>query len=195
VFCASSLTIDSRYLDLARDVGTAIASRGWGLVSGAGSISMMGQVARAARAGGAHTIGVIPDALVAMEVGDHDSDEFIVTTDMRQRKGIMDERSDAFLALPGGIGTLEELVEVWTARSLNMHHKPVVVLDPWGDYALLHELLAHWQERGFVRSGATDHVHWATDIEDALDEIAGAWAANPPPRVGRPEPRHGGMGS
>ena len=72
---------------------------------------------------------------------------------MRQRKGIMDERSDAFLALPGGIGTLEELVEVWTSRSLNMHHKPVVVLDPWGDYDHLHALLDHWQERGFVRSG------------------------------------------
>ena len=132
VFCSSSLTIDGRYLDLARDAGTAIALRGWSLVSGAGSISMMGELGRAVRAGGGWTVGVIPDALVAREVADHDSDEFIVTRDMRQRKAIMDERSDAFLALPGGIGTLEELVEVWTARSLNMHHKPVVVLDPWG---------------------------------------------------------------
>ena len=121
-----------------------------------------------------------PDALVAMEVADHDSDEFIVTRDMRQRKGIMDERSDAFLALPGGIGTLEELVEVWTSRTLNMHHKPVVVLDPWGDYDHLHALLDHWVERGFVRSGAVDHVHWAKDIEGALDEIARGWATTPP---------------
>jgi uncharacterized protein (TIGR00730 family) len=172
VFCASSLTIDERYLDLAREVGTAIGRRGWTLVSGAGSISMMGEVARAARAAGGHTIGVIPQALVDMEVADHDSDELVVTQDMRQRKGIMDERSDAFLALPGGIGTLEELIEVWTARSLNMHHKPVVVLDPWGDYALLHDLLGHWQERGFVRAEATAHVHWARGIDDALDEIA-----------------------
>ena len=111
---------------------------------------MMGAVARAARAAGGRTIGVIPEALVAMEVADHESDEFIVTRDMRQRKGIMDERSDAFLALPGGIGTLEELVEVWTARALNMHHKPVVVLDPWGDYDHLRALIDHWQERGFV---------------------------------------------
>lgn len=180
VFCASSLAIDPRYLDLARDVGTAIARRGWTLVSGGGSISMMGEIGRAVRAGGGHTIGVIPDALVAMEVADHDSDELVVTTDMRQRKGIMDERSDAFLALPGGIGTLEELVEAWTARTLNMHHKPVVVLDPWGDYDLLRDLLAHWEARGFVRSGAADHVHWATDIEGALDEIARAWSAAPP---------------
>ena len=175
VFCASSLTIDARYLDLAREVGAGVAARGWDLVSGAGSISMMGEVGRAARAGGGHTIGVIPDALVEMEVADHDSDEFIVTRDMRQRKGIMDERSDAFLALPGGIGTLEELVEVWTARSLNMHHKPVVVLDPWGDYVHLHALLDHWVERGFVKPTALEHVHWATDIPSALDEIERAW--------------------
>jgi uncharacterized protein (TIGR00730 family) len=180
VFCSSSLTIDQRYLDLARETGESIARRGWTLVSGAGSISMMGEVGRAVREGGGHTIGVIPEALVAMEVADHDSDEFIVTRDMRQRKGIMDERSDAFLALPGGIGTLEELVEVWTARSLNMHRKPVVVLDPWGDYDLLHGLVAHWEERGFVRAGAADHVHWANDVEGALDEIARAWTAAPP---------------
>jgi uncharacterized protein (TIGR00730 family) len=172
VFCASGLDIDQRYLELAADVGTAIAERGWTLVSGAGSISMMGEVGRSARASGGRTIGVIPEALVAMEVADHDSDELIITRDMRQRKGVMDERSDAFLALPGGIGTLEELVEVWTARSLNMHHKPVVVLDPWGDFSLLREQVARWQERGFVREGAAGHVHWATNVSEALDEIA-----------------------
>ncbi|MBI1350427.1 MAG: TIGR00730 family Rossman fold protein [Actinomycetales bacterium] len=175
VFCASSLTIDDRYLELAARTGEAIARRGWGLVSGAGSISMMGALGRAARAAGGHTVGVIPDALVALEVADHESDEFIITRDMRQRKGVMDERSDAFLALPGGIGTLEELIEVWTARSLNMHHKPVVVLDPWGDYQHLHALLDHWMQRGFVKEAAVAHVHWAVDVDDALDEIARAW--------------------
>jgi uncharacterized protein (TIGR00730 family) len=167
VFCASGLTIDERYVRLAGEVGAAIAARGWTLVSGAGAISMMGEVARAARSAGGHTIGVIPEALVAMEVADRDCDELVITKDMRQRKGIMDERSDAFLALPGGIGTLEELVEVWTARSLNMHHKPVVVLDPWGDFALLRAQVA------------ADHVHWATDIASALDVIAEAWSAAP----------------
>ena len=179
VFCASSRTIDQRYLDLAAQVGDAIARRGWGVVSGAGSISMMGELGRSARAAGGHTIGVIPDALAEMEVADHDSDEFIVTRDMRQRKGIMDERSDAFLALPGGIGTLEELVEAWTARSLNMHHKPVVILDPWGDFALLRQQVAAWQERGFVTQRAADHVHWATDVTRALDIIAESWSAAP----------------
>lgn len=177
VFCSSSLRIDDRYLELAGEVGAAIALRGWAVVSGAGSISMMGALGRAARAAGGRTIGVIPDALVAMEVADLDSDELIVTRDMRQRKGIMDERSNAFLALPGGIGTLEELVEAWTARSLNMHHKPVVVLDPWGDFTLLREQVRTWQDAGFVARHAADHVHWATEVEAALDQIADAWSA------------------
>ena len=177
VFCASGRAIDERYLELARSVGSAIAERGWTVVSGAGSISMMGEVGRSARAAGGHTIGVIPEALVAMEVADHDSDELIITRDMRQRKGVMDERSDAFLALPGGIGTLEELVEVWTARSLNMHHKPVVVLDPWEDFALLRAQVEHWQARGFVRREAADQLHWTTSVSEALDQIEVLWSA------------------
>lgn len=132
---------------------------------------MMGALAAAARAGGAHTIGVIPDALVTLEVADDDADELIVTSDMRERKGLMDARSDAFLALPGGIGTLEELIEAWTARSLNMHHKPVVVLDPWHDFDHLHALLDHWVSMGFVRPTALSHVHWATGVDEALDII------------------------
>lgn len=176
VFCSSSLTIDQRYPDLAAEVGGAIAGRGWDLVSGAGSISMMGALARGARAAGGRTIGVIPEALLALEVADRESDEFLITRDMRQRKGLMDERSDAFLALPGGIGTLEELVEVWTARSLNMHHKPVVVLDPWGDFDHLHRLLDHWQVQGFVRPEAVGHVRWTRDVQGALAAVEDGWA-------------------
>ena len=107
-----------------------------------------------------------------MEVADLDADELVVTHDMRERKGLMDARSDAFLALPGGIGTLEELIEVWTSRSLNMHHKPVVVLDPWHDYDHLHALLDHWISVGFVRPTAISHVHWARGVDEALDALA-----------------------
>lgn len=175
VFCASSLTIDQRYVDLAEQVGKALAQRGWTLVSGAGSISMMGAVARATRHGGGHTIGVIPQALVDLEVADHDADELVITQDMRQRKGIMDERSDAFLALPGGLGTLEELVEVWTAKHLRMHAKPIVVLDPWDDYAHLHALMDHWVSQGFVRADTVNEVVWTASVDQALDTIASAW--------------------
>ncbi|MGA1147474.1 MAG: TIGR00730 family Rossman fold protein [Candidatus Nanopelagicales bacterium] len=172
VFCASSDRIDPRYLELADAVGAAIAARGWTCVSGGGSVSMMGRLVRAVRAGGGHTIGVIPQGLKDREVADLDADELIVTHDMRQRKGIMDERSDAFLALPGGIGTLEELMEAWTSLSLTMHDKPIVVIDPWDDYALLRAQVAAWVERGFVSEVGADRVHWTTNVQDAFEVFA-----------------------
>ena len=118
VFCSSSGRIDPSYVELAAAVGTELARRGHSLVSGGGSVSCMGAVARAARAGGAQTVGVIPRVLLDMEVADHDADELLVTDDMRARKGLMDARSDAFLTLPGGLGTLEELLEIWVSRTL-----------------------------------------------------------------------------
>jgi uncharacterized protein (TIGR00730 family) len=171
VYCASSELIDDRYKQLATDVGTAIAESGLDLVSGGGSISCMGAVARGARAGGAFTTGVIPEALLELEVHDADADDLIVVPDMRVRKGLMDEKADAFLALPGGIGTLEELIEVWTARSLHLHDKPVVILDPWNDYAALHELVAHLERAGFIRPIAAAQVVWTYTVEDALAAI------------------------
>ena len=177
VYCASSTRIDSSYVQLAGDVGTALAARGHSLVSGGGALSMMGAVARAARAGGAHTTGVIPQALLDVEVGDRDADELLVVDDMRARKGLMDDRSDAFLALAGGIGTLEELFEVWVARSLGLHVKPVVVLDPDGLYAPLREQLDVLLERGFVRGPAMAALQWATGVEEALDLLEAGLAA------------------
>ena len=118
------------------------------------------------------SMGVIPEAMTPWEVADHDADEFIVTRDMRQRKGIMDERSDAFLALPGGLGTLEELIEVWTASTLQMHAKPIVVIDPWGDYRLLREQIEHMVAGGFVRREAADAIHWCVDVGEALEIVA-----------------------
>jgi uncharacterized protein (TIGR00730 family) len=188
VFCASSEEIDDRYRALAAEVGTALAARGWTLVSGGGSVSMMGALAVAARAGGARTIGVIPEALVAWEVADRDADEVVVTQDMRQRKGVMDERSDAFLALPGGIGTLEELIEAWTGLALGMHSKPVVVLDPWGDLAPLRAMVDRLVDGGFVRRGVADLVSWTRTVPDALDAVAAGLAA-PPARVAPADPR------
>lgn len=134
---------------------------------------MMGAIARGARSAGGWTVGVIPAALVALEVADHDADELIVTTDMRHRKGVMDARSDAFIAMPGGIGTLEELMEVWTAHTLSMHSKPVVILDPWDDWAPLHELVKSMQHKGFVRETAASAVVWTKDIPTALAAAIG----------------------
>jgi uncharacterized protein (TIGR00730 family) len=169
VFCASSQKIDRKYLDLARDVGTELARRGHGLVSGGAIVSCMGEVARAVREGGGQTVGVIPQVLVDIEVADTDSTELIVTGDMRERKGLMDARSDAFLVLPGGIGTLEELFEIWTARVLGIHERPLVVLDPWGLYAPLRQLVDGMYEQGFTRPNVFDAISWTTTVEEAFD--------------------------
>jgi uncharacterized protein (TIGR00730 family) len=169
VYCASSESIDHGFLDLAADVGTAVAARGWDLVSGGGRVSMMGAVARAVRAGGQHTVGVIPDDLVIREEADHEADELLLVANMRDRKAEMDSRADAFLALPGGIGTLEELLEVWTSRALGQHDKPVVVLDPTGVLAPLRHFVDELAQAGFVRQAALDSIRWTTTIPDALD--------------------------
>jgi uncharacterized protein (TIGR00730 family) len=156
---------------LAAEVGTAIAARGHTLVSGGGALSSMGAVARAARAGGAHTVGVIPAPLLDLEVGDRDADELLVVDDMRVRKALMDDRADAFLALAGGLGTLEELTEVWTARILGLHSKPVVVLDVDGLYAPLKAQVELMVARGFVRREAADALQWAVNVDEALDLV------------------------
>jgi len=171
VFCAASEAIEPRYVELASQVGTGIARRGWSLVSGGGSVSSMGAVARAARVGGARTIGVIPRQLMALEVSDHDADEVVVTDGMRERKGVMDARSDAFLALAGGLGTLEELLEVWVARTLRLHQKPVVVLDPDHLFAPLREQVDTLVTRGFVRPEASAAVVWTDSVDAALDAV------------------------
>ncbi len=171
VYCASSSRIDPAYVELAAEVGTALGRRGHSLVSGGGNLSMMGAVARAARTAGARTVGVIPHALLELEVGDIASDELLVVDDMRARKGLMESRADAFLALPGGIGTLEELFEIWVARSLGMHVKPVVVLDHDDFYALLRQQIDLMVERRFVRPEGTAAVQWATGVEQALDLV------------------------
>ena len=171
VYCASSTRICPAYLDLATSVGAELARRGHVLVTGGGSISMMGAVGRAARAGGTHTVGIIPRQLVAMEVADLESDELVVVETMRERKAEMDRRADAFLALPGGIGTLEELFEVWTAGSLGMHAKPVVVLDPDGFYEPLWDWLDGLAGRGFVRRSALDGLLRVRTLHDAMTAV------------------------
>jgi uncharacterized protein (TIGR00730 family) len=168
VYCSSAETIDASYVALATDVGERLAARGHSLVSGGGRISMMGAVARAARSGGARTVGVIPEPLMSYEMADVDSDELLVVDTMRERKRLMDERCEAVLALPGGIGTLEELFEMWTSLSLGMHAKPVAVLDPDGLYDPLWAWLDVMVVRGFVRRSALDVLHRTRTVDEAF---------------------------
>ena len=174
VFCASSSRIDRRYLDLATEVGTELARRGHLLVSGGSDVSCMGAVTRAARGGGARTMGVIPESLVAAGIADVGSDELLVTADIRSRKAEMDRRADAFLVLPGGLGTLEELFEIWSARVLGMHTKPLVILDPYGLYDPLRELMTHLVEQRFARPKVFDAIGWTASITEAFDLLAKA---------------------
>jgi uncharacterized protein (TIGR00730 family) len=171
VFCASSQRIDASYLSLATAVGERIGRGGHRLVSGGGRVSMMGAVAAATRAHGGHTLGVIPQHLVAWEVADVDADELVVVDTMRERKALMDAHAEVFLVLPGGIGTLEEFFEVWTASSLGMHPKPVVVLDPAGFYTPLWQYLNSLVEPGFVRQAALDALHLTTSVDEAFAVI------------------------
>ncbi|CAB4340669.1 unannotated protein [freshwater metagenome] len=168
VFCSSSPTIDPKYVDLAFELGAAIGTRKWDLVSGGGHISMMGAVGRGARSMDGVTIGVIPQALVDIEFADHDSHELHVVTSMRERKAKIEEISDAFIALPGGLGTLEELFEIWVGRFLKFHNKPVIVLDPFNLYAPLKVLVDHLEQEGFVKPGQRELLHWTTSVEEAL---------------------------
>ncbi|MSV78615.1 MAG: TIGR00730 family Rossman fold protein, partial [Actinobacteria bacterium] len=134
VYCSSSVKVAPENLKLGFDLGVAIASAGHELVWGGGKISVMGTVAQGARSVGGKTIGVIPDRLMNIEFIDNESHEILVVEDMRERKGKIEELSDAFLVLPGGIGTLEEFFEIWVGRYLGFHEKPIAVIDPFGSY-------------------------------------------------------------
>ena len=172
VFCASSPTVDQKYIDLATDLGAGIGNRGWDLVSGGGRISCMGAVARAARENGAKTIGVIPESLVKIEFADHDSDELIVVKDMRERKGKIESLADSFVILPGGAGTLEEFFEIWVGRFLKFHDKPIVILDPFDLFQPLLHLIDHLESENFVKPGQRELLFWAKDVDQALDFIS-----------------------
>jgi uncharacterized protein (TIGR00730 family) len=179
VYCSSSTAIDASYLAVAEELGTALAKRGHTLVSGGGSVGSMGVVARAVRAAGGHTTGVIPEILLGLEVGDQDAHELVVTSDMRERKGLMDARADAFIALAGGLGTLEELLEIWVGRILGVHDKPVVVLDPHGLFALLRAQVDEMVAQRFVRASARDALAWTDSVEEALDLVEAGLAEEP----------------
>ena len=167
VYCASGPR-HPELLALAAAVGRAVADRGWALVSGGGNVSAMGAVADGARERGGHTVGVIPKKLVHREVADTAADELIVTDTMRQRKQIMEDRSDAFIVLPGGIGTLEEFFETWTAGYLGMHDKPVVMLDPDGHYEPLLAWLRGLTGTGYVSQTALDRLVVVGDVESTM---------------------------
>ena len=150
VFCGSTTGTDPRYRHAAAELGRLLASRGLGLVFGGGSVGLMGVVADAALAEGGDVVGVIPHALAARELAHRDVGDMRVVPSMHARKALMAELSDGFVALPGGLGTLEELFEIATWGQLGIHRKPVGVLNVAGYYDPLTALLDHAVAEGFV---------------------------------------------
>ncbi len=184
VFCASSEGVAPRFRRVAADLGAAIAANGWSLVYGGGNIGLMGEVARAALAGGAHVTGIIPHRLATREVALEGVTELIRTDTMRERKALMDARSDAFVVLPGGIGTLEELVEILTLKQLGYHDRAVVVLDSDGYWDPLVEQL----RRMVVESLAAPSLLSLWTVTADVDGTVAALRDYVPPAVD-PEPR------
>jgi len=150
VYCGSRLGRESAHAAAARDAGTLIGRMGWQLVYGGGRAGLMGEVADATLAAGGRVVGVIPRSLLERELGHTGLSELHVVDTMHERKRLMAERSDAFLALPGGIGTLEELFEVWTWRQLGYHDKPVGLLNSEGYYDKLLAFVGAMADGGFV---------------------------------------------
>ncbi len=163
VFCGANSGHDPRYGEAAAALGRGIAQAGLGLVYGGASIGLMGAVADAALAEGGEVIGVIPQTLVAREVAHHGLSDLRVVTSMHERKALMADLSDGFIALPGGVGTLEELFEVWTWSHLGLHRKPCGLLDVAGFYSGLGRFIDHVQQEGFLRDGVRNMLLMAED--------------------------------
>ncbi|RJQ78814.1 TIGR00730 family Rossman fold protein [Pseudonocardiaceae bacterium YIM PH 21723] len=179
VYTGSASGVDPRFAETARSLGRTLAERGIGLVYGGGRVGLMGEVADAVLAAGGEAVGVMPSALVNAEIAHLGLTELHVVADMHERKAKMIELADAFIALPGGTGTLEELFEVWTWLQLGMHDKPVTLLDVADYWRPLTDMLDHMVTNGFVRQAQRDTLLHAHSVEDALAQLL-AWEGAPP---------------
>ncbi|BAQ72277.1 TIGR00730 family Rossman fold protein [Pseudomonas sp. TKO26] len=187
VFCGASTGTNPLYREAAQALGRALAERKLTLVYGGGAVGLMGIVADAALAAGGEVIGIIPQSLKDKEIGHNGLTRLEVVDGMHARKARMAELSDAFIALPGGLGTLEELFEVWTWGQLGYHHKPLGLLEVSGFYEKLSGFLDHIVGEGFVRAPHRDMLQISdspASLLDALDawkpSVADKWADSKP---------------
>ena len=183
VFCGSSAPADPRYLDAARALGALIARWNVALVYGGGSTGLMCELADAALARGGRVIGVIPAGLFAREAGHSGLTELREVTSMHERKKLMYDLSDAFVALPGGLGTLEELAEVATWSQLGLHSKPVVLLNVGGFWDPLLAQLGVMARTGLLAPTGRDLIREARSAEQALSVLAAAVPAQPEQQI------------
>lgn len=177
VYCGSRAGNDARYAQDAEALGTALAEAGIRLVYGAGDVGLMGTVARAAKAGGGKTFGVIPQHLLDREVGKRDLDTFIVTETMHERKKVMVMNADAIAVLPGGAGSLDEFFEVLTWRQLSLHDKPIYLLNSAGYWTKLTHLLDHIIGSGFADESLKGFYEVVADVPGLMSALTRARAA------------------
>jgi uncharacterized protein (TIGR00730 family) len=174
VYCGSSPGTDTAFLVAARSFGRILAENKVGLVYGGGRNGLMGALAAAVRDHGGQVTGIIPQFLQTRERVFTEAHEVIVTDDMHERKRAMFDRADAFVALPGGIGTLEELVEQLTWAQLGRHTKPIVIANVKGFWNAFLQVLGHMKELGFIHSGALLNYHVVERVEDILPILRAA---------------------
>lgn len=183
VYCGSRPGLNQEFAKTARQVGNWIGRHGGQLVYGGGKSGLMGLLADAALDAGARVVGVIPQALVEKEWAHRGCTELHIVDTMHDRKRMMAQRADAFLALPGGIGTLEELFEVWTWRQLGYHDKPIGLLNTGGYYDKLLEFLDSAIQQQFLGTWQMDLVHAGPDPSTLLQDLVQAAGLSPAPRL------------
>ena len=171
VYCSSSDRIDPKYFAVATQVGTEMARRGWGLVYGGGKTGLMGAVARAVKAGSGRVVGIIPDFMKLRELAFTEADELVTVVTMRERKLLMETRADAFLTLPGGWGTLEEIMEILTLRQLDVLRKPCVFLNQDGFYDDLLKFFAKMVAENFNKPSNLELFSVAKTCEEVFTQL------------------------
>lgn len=171
VFCASSDEVPQVYHDAAHLLGDAIARNGWTLVYGGGSFGLMGVVSKAAGAAGGRVVGIIPTRLLELEKANEQCTELVVVEDMRSRKALLDSRCDAFITLPGGIGTFEEFFEMLVGRYLGFHEKPMILINVAGFFNPLIELIDHGIEQKFINPRTRELLFIADTVEQAITQL------------------------
>ena len=172
VYCSSSDIIHQEYFNAAKQLGESMANNNLQLVYGGGIVGLMGAVARSVKQNGGKTLGVIPKALNIDKVVNDIDDELIITDGMRERKAIMDERADAFVGLPGGFGTFEEMFEVLTLKQLGYHDKAIVFLNIKGYYNKLLEMFEHIYAEKFAKEQYRVLYHVSDTVDDAISYLA-----------------------
>jgi hypothetical protein len=182
VYCSSSRHVPEAYFDAAGELGASIARAGWTLVYGGNHVGCMGALADAAREAGGKVVGITPELLVREGIADNQCDELVVTANMRDRKAMLETRGDAFVALPGGLGTFEEVFEILVGKLLGYHQKPIVLLNVADYYAPLLAMIEHGIEQRFIKATAREAYFVAGSVGEAIAFLRHSGGRQPAPK-------------